>query len=154
MGTAWRYRLFKTGRMPEALKQAASGPDVVLAAEGISLRVRGHSLMLPGIRYHSSTNLAVGAVVVSSRRLIASVGHWLLVDAALGTGEDPHRVTFADDGVHLFPDVPTLFPEGSGEMEFHWCADLAATQLASLSSDPCSVALPAEIAALIRRCAG
>jgi hypothetical protein len=152
MATTWRYRLFKTGRMPEALKTAAGGVDVVVAVEGISLAVHGRSVRLPGIRYGRSVKLAVGAVVVTSRRLLVSFGRWLIVDTALGSGEDPHRVTFADDGVRLFPDVPTLFPEGSGELEFHWRTELAPTQLASLPSGPSSVPLPSEIAPLILRC--
>ena len=37
VGPTWRYRLLKTGRMPEALKREANVPDVVASAEGISL---------------------------------------------------------------------------------------------------------------------
>jgi hypothetical protein len=38
-----RYRLFGIGKMPPALKETADRPDVLLAAEGVSVR---HSLRM------------------------------------------------------------------------------------------------------------
>jgi hypothetical protein len=56
--------------------------------------------------------------------------------------------------VRLTPDIPTLFPQGSGEVEFHWDVELDPTVLSSLPSGPLSVALPEQVAALVRGCLG
>ncbi len=152
MGTAWRYKLFKSGRIPPTLQAAA--PGALVAVEGISLKVHGRSVKLPGLRSGHSVNLKVGALVVTPRRMLGSVGYYVLVDSALGLGEGPHRVSFASDGVRLTSDLRTLFPQGSGEVEFHWDVELDPTVLSSLPSDPLSVALPEQVAALVRSCLG
>ncbi len=152
MGTAWRYRLFKSGRMPPTLQAAA--PGAVLAVEGISLKVHGRSVKLPGLRSGRSVSLKVGALVVTPRRMLASVGRYVLVDSDLEPDEGPHRVSFAADGVRLTPDIPTLFPQGSGEVEFHWDVELDAMVLSSLPSAPLSVAMPEQVAALVRGSVG
>jgi hypothetical protein len=152
VGTAWRYKLFKSGRMPPTLKAAA--PGALLAVEGISVKVHGRSVKLPGLRSGRTVNLRVGALVVTQRRMLGSVGRYVLVDADLAPGDGPHRVTFAPDGVRLSPDIPTLFPDGGGEVEFHWDVELEPTTLASLPSGPTTVALPEQVAALVRGCLG
>jgi hypothetical protein len=101
MGTAWRYKLFKSGRMPPTLQAAA--PGAVLAVEGISLKLHGRSVKLPGLRSGRSVSLKVGALVVTQRRMLGSVGRYVLVDSDLAPGEGPHRVSFAADGVRLTP---------------------------------------------------
>jgi hypothetical protein len=152
MGTAWRYKLFKSGRMPRTLQAAA--PGALLAVEGISLKLHGRSVKLPGLRSGRSVSLKVGALVVTPRRMLGSVGRYVLVDSDLLPSEGPHRVSFAADGVRLTPDIPTLFPQGSGEVEFHWDVELDPTVLSSLPSGPLSVALPEQVAALVRDCLG
>src|SRR5690242_12221023 len=146
MGTAWRYKLFKSGRMPPTLEAAA--PGAVLAVEGISIKVRGRSVKLPGIRSGRSVSLKAGALVVTQSRILGSVGRYVLVESELTPGEGPHRVSFAADGVRLVPDIPTLFPEGGGEVEFHWTAELEPTVLSSLPTGPLSVTLPEQAAVL------
>ena len=56
--------------------------------------------------------------------------------------------------MRLNPDIPTLFPQCSGEVEFHWDLELDPTLLTSLPSGPLSVALPDQVAALVRGCLG
>jgi hypothetical protein len=138
--------------MPPTLRAAA--PGALLAVEGISIKLHGRSVKLPGLRSGRSVSLKVGALVVAERRLLGSVGRYLLVDSDLGPDEGPHRVSFAADGVRLIPDIPTLFPEGSGEVEFHWDVELDHSVLSSLPSGPLSVALPEQVAALVRSCLG
>jgi hypothetical protein len=152
MGTAWRYKLFKSGRTPPTLQAASAG--AALAVEGISIKVHGRSVKLPGLRSGRSVSLKVGALVVAQRRMLGSVGRYVLVDSNLGPDEGPHRVGFAADGVRLTPDIPTLFPQGSGEVEFHWDVELDPTVLSALPSGPLSVALPEQVAALVRNCVG
>jgi hypothetical protein len=152
MGTAWRYKLFKSGRMPPTLQAAA--PGALLAIEGISLKVHGRSVKLPGLRSGRSVNLRVGALVLTQPRMLGSVGRYVLVDSALGPGEGPHRVSFSADGVRLTSDIATLFPQGSGMVEFHWDVELDQTVLSSLPSGSLSVALPEQVAALVRGCLG
>ena len=152
MGTAWRYKLFKSGRMPPTLQAAA--PGAVLAVEGISLKVHGRSVKLPGLRSGRSVSLKVGALVVTQRRMLGSVGRYVLVDSDLVSGDGPHRVSFAADGVRLTPDIPTLFPQGGGEVEFHWDVELDPTMLSSIPSGSLSVALPEQAAVLVRNSVG
>ena len=138
--------------MPPTLQAAA--PGALLAVEGISIKLHGRSVKLPGLRSGRSVSLKVGALVVTQRRMLGSVGRYVLVDSDLGPAEGPHRVSFAADGVRLTPDIPTLFPQGSGEVEFHWDVELNPTVLSSLPSGLLSVALPEQVAALVRSCLG
>jgi hypothetical protein len=152
MGTAWRYKLFKAGRMPPTLQAAVAG--AALAAEGISIKLHGRSIKLPGVRSGRSVSLKVGALVVTDRRMLASVGRYVLIDSDLVPGEGPHCVSFASDGVRLVVDIPTLFPEGSGVAEFHWDVEIDPTALSSLPSGPVVVVLPEQAAPLVRNCLG
>lgn len=150
--TTLRYRLFKIGKMPPTLAQAASGPDVIVAAEGISLRCHGSSIKLPGYRAGSSVNLASGAIVLTQERLLTSFARYVVVDSEiLPAGQEPHRVELAADGVRVFPDLPTLFGDaGSGVLELHWRIEIEPSRLASLPSGPASIVLPEQVAPLIR----
>ncbi len=152
MGHALRYRLFKVGRMPPTLRDAASG--ALFSAEGVSLKIRGRSVKLPALRSGRSVKLSAGSLVLRPDRMLASVGKYVLVDSELVSGEGPYRVGFAADGVTLSVDIAALFPDGAGSAEYHWDVELDPKILAASPSEPTSVHLPEQTAALVRNTLG
>ena len=151
MGTAWRYRLFRLGKMPPALRTASTGPDVLLAQEGISLKISGRSIALPGVRSGRSVNLAVGSLVLSANHLMASYGKWLILDDDLDDSPDVgHQLTVSSDGVHLHVNVPDIYEGGRGTFELHYRTAIKQSILTQLPATPRPVRMPEGIASLAR----
>ncbi|MFL5824761.1 MAG: hypothetical protein ACJ764_15125 [Solirubrobacteraceae bacterium] len=152
MGTAWRYRLFRAGRMPAELKTAGAQPGVLLAVEGVSLKISGRSIALPGVRSGRSVNLAVGSIVLSPDRLLTSYGKWPILNADLAeTPESEHELTISPDGVHLHVSVPEIYEGGRGTFELHYRTPIKPSILTQIPSSPRPVRLPEGIAPLARR---
>src|SRR5436305_9456817 len=151
MAKAWRYRLFHAGRMPQELKAARAAPDVLLAEEGLSLKISGRSITLPGRRSGRSVNLAVGSLVLTPERLMASYGKWLVLDANLNEHpETGHQLTIAADGVHLHVSVPEIYEGGRGTFELHYRTPIKASVLTQVPTSPLPVRMPEGIAPLAR----
>jgi hypothetical protein len=149
--TALRYRLFKIGKMPAALKSAAEDPAALLSAEGVSVKASGRSVALPGVRAGRSVRLLAGAVVLLPGRLLASVGAWPVLDAPLtGDASGAHQLTLAGDGVHLHIDVPSLYDSGRGTIDVHFRTELEPSVLAQVPTTAIPVALPDGLAAIVR----
>jgi hypothetical protein len=138
--------------MPPALRTASTAPDVLSAVEGVSVKVSGRSIALPGVRAGRSLNLAVGSVVLTPTRVLASVGPWVILHTDLA--EDPrggHTVTLTADGMHLHIDVPEIYAGGRGTFDLYFRTPLDQSVLAQVPSTPRSVSLPDGIAPLVRR---
>ncbi len=75
MRRALRYRLFGMGKMPDGLRAAAGGADVLVVAEGLPVHNRVQSLRMPGAKVSGGVRTASGSVVMLPGRLLASI--WL-----------------------------------------------------------------------------
>jgi len=137
--------------MPPALRSAATAGDVVMAAEGVSVKISGRSIALPGVRAGRSVNLNAGSIVLSRDRIRASVGAWVVLDSSFGEdAQNGHTVTFAADGVHVHLEVPEIYEGGRGTFALHFRIDLDQSVLAALPSTPRAVRVPDGIAPLLR----
>jgi hypothetical protein len=149
---AWRYRLFRAGKMPQELKTASSAPDVLLAEEGLSLKISGRSVALPGVRAGRSVQLAVGSVVLSPARILASFGKWTILDTDFAeVAPTGHELTLSPDGVELNVSVPDLYEGGRGTFEVRYRVPISQAILTQLPSTPRPIKLPEGIAPLARQ---
>lgn len=138
--------------MPAELKTARSAPDVLLAVEGVSMKISGRSIALPGVRSGRSVNLAVGSLVLSPARVLASYGAWTLMDTDLAEVVDAgHELTLSEDGLHLHVNVPALYQGGRGTFEVHYRTPIEQSVLSQLPTTPRAVKLPDGTAMLARR---
>jgi hypothetical protein len=152
VATAWRYRLFRIGKMPPELRTASNSADVLSAAEGVSVRISGRSIALPGVRSGRSLQLAVGSIVLSPGRLLAAVGAWVILDTGLGAIPDTgHTVALSAEGMHLHVSVPEVYEGGRGTFDLQFRITLDQSVLAQVPSAPLAVRLPEGIAPLVRR---
>jgi hypothetical protein len=130
---ALRYRLFGMGKMPEKLKNAAAGPDVVLAAEGLPVSNRVASLRIPGATVGTGVRSAAGSLVILPGRLLASIGTHVILDTALPPGGGQQELAVASDGVRITFDVATVLRGGSGSVEVHYKLPLGEPALSQLA---------------------
>jgi hypothetical protein len=152
VGTAWRYRLFRVGRMPPALRSASRASDVLVAFEGVSVKISGRSIALPGVRSVRSVQLNVGSFVLSPGRILASIGAWTILDWNPGEQADTgHTLSFSDDGLHLHVSVPELYEGGRGVFELHFRMSIPNRALAQLPTGSIAVSLPEGLAPLAKR---
>ena len=144
MAKALRYRLFGMGKMPDALKEAAASPDVVLADEGLVVHNRVASLRMPGARVSGGVRTASGAVVILPGRLLASIGTYVIVDTGLddkGEAGGQHVLTLAEDGVRIRFEVATVLRQGSGTVNVNYKLPLDPSVLARLPARELHVTL-------------
>ena len=136
MPTAWRYRLFRVGRMPAELKAAADRPETLVAAEGVSVRCSGRSVRLPGLRSARSVRLLVGSVVLSRDRLLLAIGRYPILDTDLaGDGPAGQTVELSAEGIQVHvEDIASMVPQGSGTMDLRFRTPIADTVLTGLPS--------------------
>ncbi len=144
-------RLFGAGKMPDQLKARSASADVLCAAEGISVKIAGRGVALPGFRASRSVSLKAGSVVLGPRCALASVGRWVALDSDLGEVPDTvHTVAFATDGMHLHVDLPAVYPSARGTFDLHFRVELEQAVLAQLPTTPRPVRLPDGVAAAVR----
>jgi len=152
VATAWRYRLFRIGKMPPALRTASNSVDVLSPAEGVSVKISGRSIALPGVRSGRSLQLAVGSIVLSPSRLLAAVGAWVILDTGfVGIPDTGHTVALSAEGMQLHVSVPQVYQGGRGTFDLQFRVNLDQSVLAHLPSTPLAVRLLEGIAPLVRR---
>jgi hypothetical protein len=128
---ALRYRLFGIGKMPETLHAAAAGSDVLVASEGLPVRNHVHALKVPGARVSSGVRTASGAIVILPRRLLASIGKYVVIDTDFSQrGEQ--QLAIDGDGLRITFDVATVMRNGSGSVEVRYRLPLDAGVLSRL----------------------
>lgn len=132
MRKALRYRLFGMGKMPEALATAAASADVLLADEGIPARNRVSSLRVPGARVSGGFRTASGVIVILPRRLLASIGRYVIVDSDFGGQNGQADLDLTVDGVRISFDVASVVTGGSGTVEVRYRLALDPALLAQL----------------------
>ena len=133
MPKALRYRLFRVGRMPPRLKAAAAAPEVLLAAEGISVRAHSRSVRLPALRSGRGVVLLAGSLVILPDRLLAGIGSAVVLDTGFGgPGTDGQELTLSPDGARLKLEVMTVYADGAGSVELHFREPLEPAVLAQV----------------------
>ena len=142
MSPALRYRLFGIGKMPPLLKQAAAGSDVLVAAEGVSVRETVEALKMPRASVGHGSKLIVGSVVVLPDRLLAAVGQHVILDTGFKPVDGADQtLAVAPDGLRISFDVAAVLEHGSGSAEVHYRLPLEETVLARLPVTTCPVSL-------------
>src|SRR5262249_21384313 len=120
MRRALRYRLFGMGKMPDALRAAAGGAGVLVAAEGLPVYNRVWSLRMPEARVGSGFRTASGSVVMLPGRLLASIGKYVILDTEFPADGGRQELALAEDGLRISFDVSTVLRTGSGSVEIHY----------------------------------
>jgi hypothetical protein len=112
------YRLFRAGRMPAALATAAAGGGVLLADEGVPVKFSSRGLRAPGRYTARGVRLHVGAIVLTSTRVMVSIGRSVILDCAYGPATPaPLSLTVDAEAVHLRLDVGAALPGGGGTID-------------------------------------
>jgi hypothetical protein len=146
---ALRYRLFGMGKMPEKLKAAAAGPDVVLAAEGLPVSNHVQALRIPGATVGTGVRSAAGSLVILPGRLLASIGTHVIMDTALPPGGGKQELVLSSDGVRIAFDVASVLRGGTGSVEVHYKLALDETVLSQLPAASGPVSLADAVPALL-----
>jgi hypothetical protein len=129
MSKTLRYRLFKSGAMPEALSDEINREQVRFFDEGIAVTIRRRGTA-PGFS-GGVTGKFSGAVAITDRRIVAIVSKTTMVDAAYdakSAGEKAAELSIKEDGLHVRVDAG-VNPRCTGEIEMHFKAALTKEQL-------------------------
>jgi len=129
------YRLFGRGRLPDALRGDLDGENILFHTEGVRVRASG-SYRVPGRAQLAGVRLHSGAFVITSRRVVASIGTAKVADVPFLPRQPAGAasITLASDGLHLHFDVAHSTPNGSGTSEIFFREGLPAALLAGLPS--------------------
>jgi hypothetical protein len=124
------YRLFKVGKMPEAIKAEIAGETVLFEVEGIrvSLHRSGH---VPGASTAAGVNVGFGAFAVTDRRVIGSRGgaKWVDVPYEQPVG-GPATFVLDPTGLHVLFDLDRTHPSMRGSMRIDFRQELSEAHLA------------------------
>jgi len=135
--------------MPEAMSAVATDPDILLAAEGLSVRENVRSLQFPGARVAGAYRLLAGSVVMLPGRLLASIGKYVIVDTDFSAADGDQELTLGEDGVRITFDVPSVLSRASGSVEVHYRVPLDAAVLGAVPALACPVTLSHAVEVLI-----
>ena len=109
---AFMYRLFKVGKMPDAVRTQTTGALLVEEGVPMTLRRKLRARRPEGPYIHGGVRLEAGSFAVwPGRVLVAFRG--LVIDATTGDG-DHGELAIQDDSLELAVDVGKLFPEATG----------------------------------------
>src|SRR5947199_3441240 len=99
-----RYRLFKAGAMPEALRAVIKNEQVLFSGEGLPVTVRRRG-SAPGFT-GSGTGRFSGAFAVTDKRIVASISQTVMVDASYDLKEARGaEASLNEDGLHVKVDA-------------------------------------------------
>lgn len=122
------FLLFRLGRIPPSVRREFDREGVIFAGEGLSGRLWMRDVRGPGSRFVRRYTGFVGSVVVTRKRLVASVFSRRLVNVAL---DDPKlsgiAVARSKPGWIAFRlEMADFQPGWSGEVEVRYRLDKAA----------------------------
>ena|SRR5215471_1896495 len=118
-----RYRLFKTGAMPDALRTEIGNDEVLFSAEGVPVTVRRRGTA-PGFSGRASGRFS-GAFAVTNRRILASISRTIMVNAPYESqSANAAEVAMTPDGVHVKIDAG-IHPKCTGEIEMYFKQDFS-----------------------------
>jgi len=127
MSKTLRYRLFKAGAMPDALRDEIKQEQVLFLDEGIPVTVRRRGTA-PGFS-GSATGKFSGALAITDRRIVASISKTSMVDAAYEVKDATHaELAINEDGLHVTVDA-SVNPRCTGEIKMHFKAQFTKQQI-------------------------
>ena len=106
------YRLFRVGKLKDAVRAQTTGAILVEEGVPITLRRRLRASRPEGPYMHGGIRLEAGSFAVWPGRLLVAF-RGLVIDATLGEG-DHGELVIHDDRFELAVDVGKVFPEASG----------------------------------------
>ena len=130
------YRLFRVGKMPDAVRREISGETVLFQSEGIRVALH-RSGRVPGDVDMAGVSVGWGSFAVTDRRVVGSRARAKVVDVPYGpAAEGPAMFVLDPAGLHVLFDLDGMgHPSMSGSMriDFHQEADLARFPVRQLS---------------------
>jgi hypothetical protein len=152
MKRAFRYRLFGPPKPPAEMRACAARADVLLAADGVSIKCSGRAVRLPGVRASRSVRLLAGSIVVLPDRLLASVGSFVVLDAGRDDpGKEGQTLAIAEDGVHITVELSSLLPEAKGTIELTYRGPVDPAVISQALPTPRPVAVSDTFAVMARQ---
>ena len=137
--------------MPPELKAASARPDVLLAAEGVSIRQTVDRLKIPRASVNHGMRLEVGAAVLLPDRLLLSVRSRVILDTDFRDGgSGGQSLTLSADGPQISFDVASVVDGGSGSVVAQYRFELAEQILTQLPATTCNVSLKNADQALLK----
>jgi len=125
MSKTLRYRLFKTGAMPENVRAEIKNEQLLFFDEGLPVTVRRKGTA-PGYR-GGATGKFSGAVAITDHRVVGTISNTRMVDAAFDISpatDKPAELSIAEDGLHVRVDAG-VNPRCTGEIEMHFQTELS-----------------------------
>lgn len=130
MAKTLRYRMFKTGALPEALRAEIKNEQVLFLDEGIPVSVRRRG-SAPGFRGSASGRFS-GAFAVTGQRIVASISGTTMLNAPYDVKDaEKGELSLQADGLHVKVDA-SIHPACSGTIEMHFRHDFSAAELERL----------------------
>ena len=145
MSKTLRYRLFKTGAMPEIARAEIKNEQLLFFDEGIPVTVRRKGTA-PGYR-GGATGKFSGAVAITNSRVVGTVSNTKMVDAAFGVNpaaDKPAELSIEEDGLHLRVDAG-VNPRCTGEIQMHFKTELSSEQLSQFPTRELRLIFPPEL---------
>jgi hypothetical protein len=124
------FKLFRAGRLPQAIRDEIEGESVLFETEGIRVTVHRRG-RVPGARDAGGVSASLGGFAVTDRRVIGASGRGKLVDVPYeaATG-GPATLALDGEGLHVRFDLDRVHPSCHGELRVNFRQPLTDTQLA------------------------
>ena len=145
MSKTLRYRLFKSGAMPETVRAEIKNEQLVFFDEGIPVTVRRKG-SAPGYR-GGATGKFSGAVAITNLRVVGTISNTKMVDAQFEMNPADHKpaeLSIEADGLHVGIDAG-VNPRCSGKIEMHFKAELSSEQLSQFRQRELRFSFPPEL---------
>lgn len=143
MSKTLRYRLFKIGAMPEALRAEIKNDQLLFVEEGVAVTVRRKGSG-PGFK-GGAIGIFSGAFAVTNQRIVASISSTVMVNAPYaGKDASGAEVSLAEDGLHVAVDA-SIHPRWTGEIQMHFKQNFSETELARFPCRKILFQFPADL---------
>jgi hypothetical protein len=143
MSKTLRYRLFKIGALPQALRAEIAPEKMLFQDEGVAVTVHRHGAA-PGFR-GGGIGMFSGAFAITDRRLVASISSTVVAEAPYADGGASGAEAMLDaDGLHLNVDA-SIHPRCSGEIRMHFKHPFSAEDLARFPQTKIAFRFPVDL---------
>jgi hypothetical protein len=125
------YKLFRVGRLPQAIRDEIEEESVRFETEGIRVTVHRRG-RVPGARDAGGVSAGLGGFAVTDRRVIGASGRGKLVDVPYDAASGgPATLKLDADGLHVRFDLDRVHPSCHGELRVEFRQPLTEAQLAA-----------------------
>ncbi|MFN2593894.1 MAG: hypothetical protein ABR579_03270 [Actinomycetota bacterium] len=136
------YRLFKVGKMPDAIRSEIARESVLYEAEGIRVALHRRGRVPGAVVAGGGVSVGLGSLAVTDQRIIGSRGRSKLVDAPYeAKAEGPVAITLDEHGLHVVFDLDKVHPSCSGEMKLDFRQELSGEDLSRFPMREMSIAV-------------